>query len=160
EAYVRLLIETMLPQAAPLCDYCDVFAEPGVFDRVQALRILSAARGEGLRLRMHADEIQPMGGAELAVELHADSADHHGRISPEGQEKLAASDTVAVLLPGTVFLLGKEHYAPARSMIDKGCIVALASDFNPGSCHVQSLPLVASLACVKMKMTPAECLAA
>jgi len=160
EAYVRLLTEQMIPQAAPLCDYCDVFAEPGVFDRLQSLRILSAARVEGLRLRMHADEIQPMGGAELAVELHCDSADHLGRISLEGQEKMAASDTVAVLLPGTVFLLGKEHYAPARSMIDKGCIVALATDFNPGSCHTQSLPLVASLACVKMKMTPAECIAA
>jgi imidazolonepropionase len=160
EAYVRLLVEEMIPMAAKLADYCDAFAEPGVFDRLQTLRILSAARAEGLRLRLHADEIQPMGGAELAVELRADSADHLGRISLEGQERLARSDTVAVLLPGTVFFLGKEHYAPARSMIDKGCIVAIATDFNPGSCYTQSMTLIATLACVQMKLTAEECIAA
>ena len=158
EAYVRLLCEVMLPKLAALADSCDVFAEPGVFDRTQSLRILSAARAEGLRLRMHADEIQPMGGAELAVELHADSADHLGRISDVGIAKLAASDTVGVLLPGTIFFLGKPHYAPARRMIEAGCAVALATDFNPGSCYTQSMPLIASLACTQMKMSPEEVL--
>jgi imidazolonepropionase len=160
EAYVRLLCEEMLPRVRGLADYCDVFAEPGVFDRTQSLRILSAARAEGLRLRMHADEIQPMGGAELAVELHADSADHLGRISDEGIRRLAASDTVGVLLPGTIFFLGKTHYAPARRMIDSGCAVAIATDFNPGSCYTQSMTLIQTLACVQMKMTPAEVITA
>lgn len=157
EAYVRLLIEEMLPKLAPRVTSCDVFAEPKVFDRVQSLRILSAARAEGLRLRVHADEIEPMGGAGLAVDLGADSADHLQRISVEDQDKLASSRTVAVFLPGTSFLLGKSVHAPARSMIDKGCAVALATDFNPGTCHVQSLPAIVTIACVNLKMTPEEC---
>lgn len=160
EAYVQLLCTEMLPKLAPLADYCDVFAEPGVFDRLQALRILSAARAEGLRLRLHADELSPMGGAELAVELHADSADHLGRISDRGIERLAASDTVAVLLPGTGFFLGKDIYAPARRLLAAGAVVAVATDFNPGSCYTQSMPLILTLACVKLKLTPAEAITA
>ena len=160
EAYVRLLCDEMLPKLAPLCDYCDVFAEPGVFDRVQSLRILSAARAEGLRLRVHADELQPMGGAEMAVELRADSADHLGKISDQGIAAMAQSDTVAVLLPGTGFFLGKDIYAPARRMIEQGCIVALATDFNPGSCWTQSMAMIHTLACVKLKMAPEEALVA
>jgi len=156
EAYVRLLCEQMLPRLAKLADYCDVFAEPGVFDRTQTLRILSAARAEGLRLRLHADELTPMGGAELAVELHADSADHLGRISDAGIAALAASDTVGVLLPGTIFFLGKPHYAPARRMIEAGCAIAIATDFNPGTCYTQSMPLIASIACTQMKMSAEE----
>lgn len=160
EAYVRLLCDEMLPKLAKLADSCDVFAEPGVFDRTQSLRILSAARAEGLRLRMHADEIQPMGGAELAVELHADSADHLGRISDEGITKLAASNTTGVLLPGTIFFLGKPHYAPARRMIEAGCAIAIATDFNPGSCYTQSMTLIQTLACTQMKMTAEEVITA
>ena len=160
EAYVRLLCDEMLPTLAKLADYCDVFAEPGVFDRGQSLRILSAARAAGLRLRMHADEIQPMGGAELAVELGADSADHLGRISDDGILAMAASDTVGVLLPGTIFFLGKPHYAPARRMIEAGCAVALATDFNPGSCYTQSMTLIQTIACVQMKMTAEEVITA
>jgi imidazolonepropionase len=160
EAYVQLLCDRMIPALAPLADACDVFAEPGVFDRVQSLRILSAARAEGLRLRMHADELSPMGGAELAVELRADSADHLGRISAEGIARMAASDTTAVLLPGTGFFLGKDIYAPARRMIEAGCAVAIATDFNPGSCFTQSMTLIQSLACVKLKLTPAEAIVA
>ncbi|MBL8748769.1 MAG: imidazolonepropionase [Planctomycetes bacterium] len=156
EAYVRLLCDEMLPQLAKLADYCDVFAEPGVFDAAQSERILAAARAAGLRLRVHADEIQPMGGAELAVRLGADSADHLGRISDEGIRAMAASDTVGVLLPGTIFFLGKPHYAPARRMIAAGCAVALATDFNPGSCHTQSMTLIQTIACVQMKMTAEE----
>ena len=160
EAYVRLLCDEMLPQLAGFADYCDVFAEPGVFDRAQSERILGAARRAGLRLRVHADEIRPMGGTEMAVELGADSADHLGQISDEGIRRLAASDTVGVLLPGTLFFLGKPNYAPARRMIEAGCAVALATDFNPGSCYTQSMTLIATIACVQMKMTAEEVITA
>ena len=160
EAYVRLLCEQMMPALAPLADYCDVFAEPGVFDRAQSERILSAARQHGLRLRMHADEIQPMGGAELAVQLGADSADHLGRISDAGIAAMAGSDTTGVLLPGTILFLAKPHYAPARRLIDAGCAVAIATDFNPGSCYTQSMTLIMTLACAQMKMTAEEVITA
>jgi imidazolonepropionase len=158
--YVRLLCDEMIPALAPLADYCDVFAEPGVFDREQSERVLRAAKDAGLRLRVHADEIQPMGGAELAVLLGADSADHLGRISDAGIAALAGSDTVGVLLPGTIFFLGKLHYAPARRMIEAGCAVALATDFNPGSCHTQSMTLIHTIACTQMKMSAEECIVA
>jgi imidazolonepropionase len=160
DAYVRLLCEEMMPALAPLAHYCDVFAEPGVFDRSQSERILQAARRHGLRLRLHADEIQPMGGAELAVQLGADSADHLGRISEAGIAALAASDTTGVLLPGTILFLAKPHYAPARRMIDAGCAVAIATDFNPGSCYTQSMTLIMTLACAQMKMSAEEVITA
>lgn len=158
--YVRLLCDEMIPQLAPFADYCDVFAEPGVFDREQSQRILAAAKQAGLRLRVHADEIRPMGGAEMAVELGADSADHLGQISDEGIRRLAASNTVGVLLPGTLFFLGKPSYAPARRMIEAGCAVAIATDFNPGSCHTQSMTLIQTISCVQMKMTAEEVITA
>jgi len=160
--YVRLLVEEMLPAvvAAGLAESADVFAEPGVFDRDQSLRVLQAAKGLGLRLRVHADELQPMGGAELAVELGADSADHLGRISLLGQERLAASATTAVLLPGTTFFLAKPFVAPARALIDHGAAVALATDFNPGSCFTQSMPFILSLGCIQLKMAIEECITA
>ncbi|MBL8733159.1 MAG: imidazolonepropionase [Planctomycetes bacterium] len=160
EAYVRLLVEEMIPRLAPLADSCDVFAEPGVFDTSQSRRVLEAARAAGLRLRMHADEIQPMGGAELAVQLGAASADHLGRISDAGIQALASSDTVGVLLPGTILFLAKPHYAPARRMIDAGCAVAIATDFNPGSCYTQSMTLIMTIACSQMKMRAAEVITA
>ncbi|MFY9344653.1 MAG: imidazolonepropionase [Planctomycetota bacterium] len=160
EAYVRLLCEQMIPRLASLADACDVFAEPGVFDKAQSERILLAARAAGLRLRLHADEIQPMGGAELAVQLGADSADHLGRISDAGIAALAASNTVGVLLPGTIFFLAKPHYAPARRLIEAGCAIALATDFNPGSCHTQSMTLIWSIACTQMKMSAEEVITA
>ncbi len=158
EAYVALVIDEMLPAVEGLCESCDVFAEPKVFDREQSRRIMSAAKDRGLRLRMHVDEILPMGGAELAVSLGAASADHLGRVSLRGIQELAASDTTAVLLPGTTFYLGKAVHAPARAMIDAGCAVALATDFNPGSCYTQSMSLIITLGCVLLKMTPEECL--
>ncbi len=157
EDYVDLVINEMLPAVEGLCESCDVFAEPKVFDRQQSRRILTAAKERGLGLRVHADEIEPMAVAELAVELGADSADHLPRISLAGQEALAGSDTCAVLLPGTSFYLGKRVHAPARAMIEKGCAVALASDFNPGSCYTQSMPLIMTLACVLLHMSPEEC---
>jgi imidazolonepropionase len=158
DAYVKLVIEEMLPAVAGLCESCDVFAEPKVFDRVQSRRVMVAAQERGLRLRMHVDEILPMGGAELAVELGADSADHLGRVSLQGVDALAGSDTTAVLLPGTTFFLGKRDHAPARRMIDTGCAVALATDFNPGSCYTQSMPLIITLGCILLHMTPEECI--
>lgn len=162
EGYLRLLIDEMLPAvvAEGLAESADVFAEPGVFDREQSARVLRAARDLGLRLRVHADELQPMGGAELAVELGADSADHLGRISLEGQDRIAASTTTAVLLPGTTFFLSKPFAAPGRSLLDKGAAVALATDFNPGSCYTQSMPLIISLGCIALRMTPEECVVA
>ncbi|MFK7743386.1 MAG: imidazolonepropionase [Planctomycetota bacterium] len=160
EAYVQLVCEQMMPAMEPLADYCDVFAEPGVFTREQSERVLRAAREAGMRLRVHADEIQPMGGTEMAVALGADSADHLGRISDEGIQALAGSDTVGVLLPGTIFFLGKPHYAPARRMIEAGCAVALATDFNPGSSHTQSMTLIHTIACTQMHMDVAECITA
>jgi len=156
--YVREVIDEMLPAVEGLCESCDVFAEPGVFDRDQARRIMTAAKDRGLGLRMHVDEILPMGGAELAVSLGADSADHLARVSLRGIAELADSDTTAVLLPGTTFYLGKERHAPARKMIDAGCAVALATDFNPGSCYTQSMGLIITLGCVLLKMSPEECL--
>jgi imidazolonepropionase len=159
-AYVRLLCEEMIPRCSRLADYCDVFAEPGVFDREQSERVLAAARQHGMRLRLHADEIQPMGGAELAVQLGADSADHLGRISDAGIAAIAQSDTVGILLPGTILFLAKPHYAPARRMIDAGCAVAIATDFNPGSCYTQSMTLIMTLACAQMKMRAEEVITA
>lgn len=162
DAYVRLVIDEMLPAVvgAKLAESADVFAEPGVFDRAQSVRVLEAAKAMGLRLRVHADELQPMGGAELAVDLGADSADHLGRISLHGQERIAASATTAVLLPGTTFFLNKGFSAPARSLIDQGAAVALATDFNPGSCYTQSIPLVISLGCIQLRMGIEECITA
>ncbi|MFN3244553.1 MAG: imidazolonepropionase [Planctomycetota bacterium] len=160
DEYVRIVCDEMIPALAPMADYCDVFAEPGVFTREQSERVLKAALDAGLRLRVHADEIQPMGGAEMAVALGADSADHLGQISDAGIAAMAASDTTGVLLPGTIFFLAKPGYAPARKMIEAGCAVALATDFNPGSSHTQSMTLIHTIACTQMKMSVEECIVA
>lgn len=160
DEYVRIVCDEMIPALAPMADYCDVFAEPGVFTKEQSERVLKAALDAGLRLRVHADEIQPMGGAELAVALGADSADHLGQISDAGIAAMADSDTTGVLLPGTIFFLAKPGYAPARKMIEAGCAVALATDFNPGSSHTQSMTLIHTIACTQMKMSVEECIVA
>ena len=160
DAYVDLVIDEMLPAVQDRCVAADVFAEPKVFDLAQSRRILTAAKDLGLGLRVHADEIEPMGGAELAVELGAESADHLPMVSEAGIRALAASETTAVLLPGTSFYLGKSRHAPARALLDAGARVALSTDFNPGSCHTMSLPLIVTLACVLLHMTPEECIAA
>ena len=160
DEYVRIVCDEMIPALAPMADYCDVFAEPGVFTKEQSERVLKAALDAGLRLRVHADEIQPMGGAELAVAHGADSADHLGQISDAGIAAMADSDTTGVLLPGTIFFLAKPGYAPARKMIEAGCAVALATDFNPGSSHTQSMTLIHTIACTQMKMSVEECIVA
>ncbi len=157
ERYVDQVVEEMLPAVARdgLAEFCDVFCEPGVFDLKQSRRILTRARQLGLGLKVHADEIHPQGGAELAAELEAASADHLVAVSDEGIDRLAASGVVAVLLPGTSFVLGGRH-APARRMLERGVAVALATDFNPGTCPCNSLPLIMVMGCLCLGMRPAE----
>jgi imidazolonepropionase len=162
DRYVDLLVEEMIPAVAAerLAVFCDVFMEPGVFTAAQTRRVLEAGRAHGLTPRLHADELENSGAAELAVELGAASADHLGAISDAGIEALAASTTVATLLPATLLFLGRTSYAPARRLIDAGATVALATDFNPGSSPTPSMPLVLTLACSLMGMEPLEAIVA
>jgi imidazolonepropionase len=155
--YVRLLVEDMLPEIARqrLAEFCDVFCEEGVFSLGETERILRRAADLGLRLKLHADELTPLGGAELAARMQAISADHLLCITDTGIEALASAETIATLLPGTAFFLGVP-YAPARRLIERGLAVALASDCNPGTCPTENLPLVGTMACTQMKMFPAE----
>lgn len=159
ERYLDLICNEMLPVVArdQLAHFCDVFCETGVFDLQESERILRRAQQLGLKLKLHADELTPLGGAELAARLGAVSADHLLCIRETGIEALAKSQTVATLLPGTAFFLGME-YAPARKLLDRGVLVALASDCNPGTCPTENLPLIGSMACAGMGMLPAECL--
>jgi imidazolonepropionase len=161
EGYVRLLTGEMLPEIARcrLAQFCDVFCETGVFSLEESERILLRARELGLQLKLHADELTPLGGAELAARLGATSADHLLCITDAGIAALARSGTVATLLPGTAFFLGMT-YAPARRLIEAGLAVALASDCNPGTCPTENLPLVGAMACTQMRMLPAEVLTA
>jgi imidazolonepropionase len=161
EGYIEYLIQEVLPDVAKgrLAEFCDVFCEKGVFSIPQSQRLLENARSLGLQLKIHADEITPLGGTELAAELGAISADHLMFASDNGIRKLAEAGVVATLLPGTAFSL-KEPYARARFMIDNGCAVALATDFNPGSCFSESIPLIFSLATIYMGMSPEEAVTA
>jgi len=156
--YIRILIEEMIPEVATksLARFCDVFCEKGVFTIDESRRILEVARKNGLGLKLHADELESTGGAQLAVELRAVSADHLIAVSDEGVKALSASRTVAALLPGTSYSLGREKYAPGRRLIDAGAIVALATDCNPGSNYSESIPMMISLATLKYKLTAAE----
>jgi imidazolonepropionase len=161
DAYVRLLVDEMLPEVARgrLAHFCDVFCETGVFDLDESARILTRARDLGFALKVHADELTPLGGTELAVRLGAVSADHLLHVTDAGVRALAASGTVATLLPGTAFFLGLP-YAPARHLIEGGAAVALASDCNPGTCPTENLPLAGAMACTQMRMLPAEAVTA
>lgn len=161
EGYLRLLIDDLLPAVAScrLAEFCDVFCEEGVFSVAESERILIRARELGLGRKVHADEFSPLGGAELAVRIGAVSADHLLRITEQGIAALAASDTVATLLPGTAFFLGLP-FAPARTLVERGAIVALATDCNPGTCPSENLPLIGSMACSQMRLLPAEALTA
>lgn len=158
EKYVELVIEEMIPKVVEknLAEFCDVFCEKGVFSVEQSRKILTAAKEKGLKPKIHADEIVPLGGAELAAELGATSADHLLVISDEGIKKMAQQQVMAVILPGTTFYLKEDHYAPARKMIEAGVPVALATDFNPGSCPNNSLEIIMTIACLYLGMTPAE----
>jgi imidazolonepropionase len=162
DAYVDLLVQQMIPAVAfeGLAQFCDVYCDRGAFSVAQARRILTAGRACGLEPRLHAEQLARTGGARLAVELAAASADHLEKINRSDIRALAASDVVATLLPGCCFHLGLAHYAPARALIDAGAIVALATDFNPGTSPTLSMPMILSLACTQMRMTPAEAVAA
>jgi imidazolonepropionase len=159
--YVRLVIDEMLPAVARsgLASFCDVFCERGAFSLAQSREILTAAKKVGLGLKIHADELSCLGGAELAASLGAVSADHLLCVSSAGIDALADSGTVATLLPGTALFLGLE-FAPARKILDNGARVALATDSNPGTCPTENLLLMGALACTRMGMQPAESLAA
>jgi imidazolonepropionase len=162
ERYIKLIIEEMLPVVASrrLAEFCDIFAEAHVFGIEESRRILSAAKKLGLGLKMHADEIEATGGAELSAELGATSADHLIRVSGRGIRDMARAGVIAVLLPATTFSLGGKLYAPARKLIDSLVPVALATDCNPGTSMTENMQFVLSVACTQMRMTPAEGLCA
>ena len=148
----------MIPRVAEqgLAEFCDIFCEEHVFNLEESERILTAALDYGFKIKIHADQLTSGGGANLAARLKAVSADHLDHITPESIEKLKSAGTIPVLLPGAVFFLGLQRYAPARQIIDSGLPVALATDFNPGSCMTESMPLMMTLACIYMKMLPDE----
>ena len=167
EAYVRSIIEEQLPGVAAhgRARFCDVFCETGVFNADQSRRILDAAATFGMGLRLHADELAPSGGAELAAELGAASADHLGAPSDAGIAALAAASAdgrtvVATVLPATTWFLMKDHGAPARTFIERGIPVAVGTDFNPGTSPTPSLPLAMTIACVELGLTADEALSA
>jgi len=157
DGYIDFVLEEVVPEVAArrLAEFCDVFCEKNVFSIAQSRRLLTRAADSGLKSKLHADEIVRLGGAELAAEIGAVSADHLLNASEEGLRAMAAAGVVATLLPATAFSL-REPYARGRFMIDNGCAVALATDFNPGSCFSESVPLVAALAALYMNLTPEE----
>lgn len=159
DAYLDFALAEVLPEAARLAEAADVFVERGAFDAAQARRYLEACRAAGLALRLHADQFTDAGGIPLAVELGARSVDHLEATGAEGVRTLSASDVAAVLLPVAALYLGRPM-PPARALVEAGAVVALATDFNPGSAFCESLPVVMSLACTQLGLSPAEALAA
>lgn len=161
DAYIRFMIQEVLPiiKQKSLAEFVDVFCEEGVFDIKQSKQLLLKAKEMGFDTKIHADEIVSLGGGELAANINAVSADHLLGVSDRGIEKLSKKDTVTTLLPCTAFCLNKP-FAPARKMIDEGCAVAIASDYNPGSCFTNSIALLIALAVIKMRMTVEEALCA
>ena len=160
--YIVLLVHEMLPVVAreQLARFADVFCEPGVFTVSETREILSAARAAGLGIKLHADELTAGGGAELAGELRATSADHLAAVSDDGIAALAVGGTVATLLPGTLLFLGKTAHAPARRLIDAGVPVALATDFNPGTSPTTNFPLILTLGVSQLRLSVAEAMIA
>ncbi|MCJ0970410.1 imidazolonepropionase [Mammaliicoccus sciuri] len=146
----------LLDDVKDKADFADIFCETGVFTIDESRRYMQAAKDKGLKVKIHADEIDPLGGLGLAIDEGAISADHLVASSEEDKAALKDSDTVAVLLPGTTFYLGKDQYADARGMIDHNGAVAIATDFNPGSCVTDNLQIVMSIAALKLKLTPNE----
>lgn len=161
DRYIDFIIEKVLltVKEKTKAEFCDVFCEKKVFDVSQSVRLLTAAKKLGFGLKMHAEEIVPLGGSGIACEMGATSVEHLLHIDETNIDKLSKSGTIGVLLPATAFSL-KEPYAPARKMIDSGCAVAVASDLNPGSCYTQSIPLIIALSCMYMNMTIEETLCA
>jgi imidazolonepropionase len=162
ERYIELLLDHLLPEVANegLAEFCDVFCDRGAFTREQSRRILCKGKQHGLVPRIHAEQLARTGATQLAVELGAASCDHLEQVNAADIRALARSRTVATLLPGCDFHLGWKQYAPARKLIEAGAVVALATDFNPGTSPTVSMPMVLSLACTQLRMTPAEAIAA
>jgi imidazolonepropionase len=160
-AYVDIVLEKMIPYAGKrrLATFCDVFCEKGYFDLEESERILNEGKKWGMLPKIHAGELNPLGGTELAARVGAISADHLEHVSDQGIAALRDAGVVATLLPGVSFFL-HHGYAPARKLIDSGVAVAIASDFNPGSCMSYSMPMMMTIACTQMKMTPEEALVA
>jgi imidazolonepropionase len=160
--YIALIVNEMIPRVASgkLATFADIFCEPGVYTLGETRAILGAARAHGLALKLHADELEPSGAAELAAELGATSADHLAAISEPGIKALAASQTVATLLPGTMLFLGKTRQAPARDLIAAGAAIALATDFNPGTSPTVNFPLMLTLAVSQLHLSVAEAILA
>jgi imidazolonepropionase len=159
DAYLDFVVAEVLPEAAPLAEAVDVFVERGAFDVEHARRYLAEAQRLGLALRLHADQFTEAGGLELAIELGARSVDHLEATSERGVRALGEAEVVAVLLPASALFLDRPM-PPARSLVEAGAAVALATDFNPGSAFCESLPLVCSLACTQLGLSPAEALTA
>jgi len=162
DAYVSLLTRKWIPNVAMagLAEFCDVFCDRGSFTVPQARKILTAGRACGLVPRLHAEQLAHTGAARLAIETQAASADHLEKIDDKDIRALALSNVVCTLLPGCCFHLGLNHYAPARKLIEAGAIVGLATDFNPGTSPTVSMPMILSLGCTQMRMTPAEAISA
>ncbi len=162
DAWVEIIAGEIIPACAEaeLASFCDVFCEQGVFDVEQSRRVLLAGAEHGLKPRLHADEFVDSGGAELAAEIGAVSADHLVAVTPEGIAAMAGAGVMAVLLPGVSFFLMKDDYAPARRLVSAGVPVVLATDCNPGSSHTESLPFIMQLAVFEMKLSIEECLVA
>ncbi len=162
EEYIALLIEKLIPEVAgqELAKFCDVFCDRGAFSREQSREILEAGKRCGLAPRLHAEQLTRTGAAQLAVQLGAASCDHLEQVNQADIRALAKSTTVATLLPGCDFHLGLKQYAPARALIEAGAVVALATDYNPGTSPTLSMPMILSLACTQLRMTPAEAITA
>lgn len=156
--YIELVTQEMIPAVAQedLSEFCDVFCEATAFGLEESREILETGVRYGLKPKIHADQLSPNGGAELAAEVEAVSADHLEYVSPRGIEAMAEKGVVAVLLPGASFFLSMKQYPPAREMIEKGVAVSLSTDFNPGSSMTESLPLMMTMGCLFFRMTPAE----
>jgi imidazolonepropionase len=162
DEYVSLLTRKWIPNVAMagLAEFCDVFCDRGSFTVPQARKILTAGRACGLVPRLHAEQLAHTGAARLAIEMQAASADHLEKVDDADIRALALSNVVCTLLPGCCFHLGLNHYAPARKLIEAGAIVGLATDFNPGTSPTVSMPMILSLGCTQMRMTPAEAISA
>jgi imidazolonepropionase len=162
DEYIKLVIDEMLPGVArdKLAEFCDVFCERGYFDIAQSRKISETAKSLGLKLRIHADQLSNSGGAQLAAELKANTADHLEKTDEQGIAAMKSAGVQPVLLPGSVYALGLSDYPRAREMIEAGLAVVIATDFNPGSSPTASMPMILSLACTQMKMSPAEAITA
>lgn len=162
EKYLALLMDRLLPEVVvgDLAEYCDVFCDRGAFTVGQSRKLLMKAKEHGLRPRLHAEQLSRTGATQLAVELRAASCDHLEQVNDADVRALAKSGTVATLLPGCDFHLGLQGYAPARKLIEAGAIVGLATDYNPGTSPTMSMPMILSLACSELRMTPGEAIAA